>query len=106
MKIPLSTVQKVILSVFLFGIAVIGFMVKLPSTLRHSDKEMHTAFYFLAAAFLNILFAKAKLIWHILIFIFLYLFGIAIEYGQSYSNRFFHTRVHGRYDPVDVAANL
>ena len=81
-------------------------MIKLPSGFRHIDKELHAAFYFLAAAFLNILFAKTNLVRHALIFVFLYLFGMAIEYAQAYSNKFFRKRIHGRFDPEDVAANL
>ena len=73
---------------------------------RGMDKEMHAAFYFLAAAFLNILFAKRNLIIHAIIFVFLYLFGYAIELAQEYSNKFFRKRIHGRFDPEDVASNL
>lgn len=73
---------------------------------RGMDKEMHAAFYFLAAAFLNILFAKRNLIIHAIIFVILYLFGYAIELAQEYSNKFFRKRIHGRFDPEDVASNL
>lgn len=91
--------------VFLVG-SLIGFLVKLPSGFRHIDKELHTAFYFFAAAFLNILFTHKKWGRHILIFILLAIFGIAIEYPQDYSNRFFDVRIHGRFDTEDVQANL
>jgi hypothetical protein len=74
--------------------------------LRHIDKELHATFYFLAAAFLNFLFAKTKLLRHVIIFIALYFFGMAIEYGQAYSNKFFRNRIHGRFDPEDVQWNL
>lgn len=87
-------------------VSLIGFMVKLPFSFRHIDKELHTAFYFLAAAFLNFLFTNKKLIRHILIFVVLYLFGTAIEYAQEYSNKFFHKRIHGRYDVEDIQSNL
>jgi len=87
-------------------VSIIGFMVKLPFSFRHIDKELHTAFYFLAAAFLNFLFANKKLIRHILIFAVLYLFGMAIEYAQAYSNKFFHKKIHGRYDVEDIQSNL
>jgi hypothetical protein len=87
-------------------ISIIGFMIKLPSVFRHYDKEMHAAFYFAAAGFLNILFKNKKLSWHILIFIILYLFSISIEYAQEYSNKFLHSRIHGNYDPQDVKYNL
>ena len=65
-----------------FAVAIYGFMIKLPSGLRHIDKELHTVFYFLAAAFLNLLFANKKMAVHILIFGMLYLFGVFIEYTQ------------------------
>jgi len=78
----------------------------LPSKLSHVDKELHAIFYFLAAAFLNILFANKKIILHVSIFIFLFLFGVAIEFAQEYSNKIFHKRIHGRFDPADIRANL
>ncbi|MBW0162574.1 MAG: hypothetical protein HYI21_00180 [Sediminibacterium sp. Gen4] len=81
-------------------------MVKLPSVFRHYDKELHSLFYFLAAAFLNVLFAKKRFTKHILIFAFLYLLGMSIEYAQEYSNQFFRKRIHGRYDKEDVLSNL
>lgn len=81
-------------------------MIKLPSVFRHFDKELHSLFYFLAAAFLNILFTNKKITIHLLIFGILYLFGMAIEYAQEYSNKFFHKRIHGRYDIEDIQSNL
>ena len=92
--------------IFFFVVAVFGFMIKLPSAFRHIDKELHAVFYFLAAAILNVLFAKTKLVKHLIIFVSLYLFGIAIELGQAYSNQFFRKRIHGRFDPVDIQWNL
>jgi hypothetical protein len=106
MKIRLSVWRKILLVFACFAIAVIGFMIKLPSGFRHIDKELHAVFYFLAAALLNILFAGRKLLWHIVIFISLYLFGAAIEWGQDYSNELFRRRIHGRFDPEDVQWNL
>lgn len=100
------TWPKTLLTIFLFGIATIGFMMKLPSTFHNYDKQLHALFYFLAAAFLNILFAKRKFIIHVAIFIFLSLFGVAIEYAQEFSNKFFHNRIHGRYDIEDIKYNL
>ncbi|MBL0136260.1 MAG: hypothetical protein IPP79_20930 [Chitinophagaceae bacterium] len=102
----LSPWIKILIALFCFAIAIIGFMIKLPSSFRHYDKELHALFYFLAAAFLNILFAKRNVLIHIVIFVFLYLFGMAIEWSQEYSNKVFHNRIHGRYDVEDVAANL
>ncbi|WP_336517051.1 hypothetical protein [Pollutibacter soli] len=105
MDLKLSRGFKISLTIICFGIAIVGFILKLPSQFRHYDKELHAAFYFLAAAFLNILFAGRKLWKHILVFGFLYLFGIAIEYGQEYSKKKFHI-AHGRFDPEDVQSNL
>lgn len=98
--------QKIVLTVLCFACAFIGFMVKLPSGLHHMDKELHATFYFLAAAFLNILFAGTKIVRHAIIFGALYLFGIGIEFAQDYSNRFYRKRIHGRFDPEDVHWNL
>lgn len=106
MKLKLSNWMKVFL-VFIWLLAsVLGFMIKLPSTFRHSDKELHAAFYFLAAFFLNVLFTNGKFTRHFLIFLLLYLFSISIEYAQEYSNKYFRARIHGRYDPEDVKYNL
>jgi hypothetical protein len=106
MKLNLSIWSKLFIAVFCFGIAIVGFMLKLPAMFRGMDKEMHAAFYFLAAAFLNILFAKRNLLIHAFIFGFLYMFGYCIELPQEYSNKFFHKRIHGRFDPEDVASNM
>lgn len=106
MKIGLTVRQKVFIAAAFFVLAVIGFLVKLPAVFRHMDKELHATFYFLAAALLNILFAGTKLVWHVLIFVALYLFGTAIEYAQDYSNRLFHNRIHGRFDPEDIQWNV
>jgi hypothetical protein len=106
MKIGLTVRQKLFLVFVCFAIAIIGFMIKLPSAFRNIDKEMHAAFYFLAAAFLNVLFAGTNFVRHVIIFVALFLFGTAIEYAQSYSNRFFRNRIHGRFDPEDVQWNL
>ncbi|MEJ8844407.1 hypothetical protein WG954_18580 [Lacibacter sp. H375] len=106
MKRNLNIWQKLFIAVLCFGIAIVGFMLKLPAMFRGMDKEMHAAFYFLAAAFLNILFAKRNFIIHAFIFGFLFMFGYAIELAQEYSNKFFNKRIHGRFDPEDVASNL
>jgi len=102
----LNSPAKILLLLIFFGVSVIGFMVKLPPVFRHADKEMHSLFYFSAAAFLNLLFAKRNILWHAIIFVLLYLFGIAIELAQEYSNKLLHKRIHGRYDVEDVQANL
>lgn len=97
---------KFILICICFTLSIFGFMLKLPSIFRHFDKELHSAFYFIAAAFLNIIFGNKKLLRHILIFTILFLFGIAIELAQGYSNKFFHKKIHGRFDPQDIQSNL
>jgi hypothetical protein len=102
----LNTWTKLFLVGAAFIAAVIGFMIKLPSGFKHIDKELHTAFYFLAATFLNFLFANKKISIHLLIFIILFLFGISIEYAQEYSNKILHVKIHGRFDPEDVKSNL
>ena len=102
----LSNPIKILLILFCLGISVAGFMIKLPSGFRHYDKELHAAFYFCAAAFLNVLFANRNIIRHAVIFFVLYIFGVAIEHAQEYSNSFLHKRIHGRYDPEDVLSNL
>ena len=106
MKLGLTAWQKVLIVLACFAVAIVGFMIKLPSGFRHIDKQLHAAFYFGAAAFLNVLFAGTKLLKHAAVFIVLYLFGMAIEYSQEYSNRFFRRRIHGRFDPEDIQSNL
>lgn len=102
----LKTWQKLLLVFVAFAAAIIGFMIKLPSYFSGHDKILHTVFYFLAAAFLNILFAKRNILLHAIIFGLLYGFGIAIEYAQQYSNTYFHVRIHGNVDPEDIHANF
>lgn len=104
MKINLN--QRLFIIGVFFTVAVIGFMIKLPSVFRHFDKELHASFYFLAAAFINILFTTKKLKWHVLIFVLLASFGVLIEFIQAYSNKFFNKRIHGRFDPEDLKWNL
>jgi hypothetical protein len=98
-------VKYLLVLAFLSG-SIIGFMLKLPSRFRHYDKELHSGFYFLAALFLNVLFSKGKLLNHFLIAILLIMFGIGIELAQEYSNRFFIVKIHGRFDPEDIKANI
>ncbi len=81
-------------------------MVKLPAVFREYDKQLHAAFYFLAAAMLNVFFAKRNFLIHLLIAASLFCMGIVIEYAQQYSNRFFANRIHGRFDPEDVKWNV
>jgi hypothetical protein len=106
MKLKLGMRIKMLMVFIFLILSILGFMIKLPVAFRHSDKELHAVFYFAAACFLNILFTNKKAVIHVMIFAILYLFGIAIEYAQEYSNKFFHTKIHGRYDPEDVKYNL
>lgn len=97
---------KILLVAFCAAASVYGFMIKLPAGFRHIDKELHSAYYFGAAAFLNLLFARKSLWAHILILVLLFLFGLSVEYAQEYSNKLLHSRIHGRFDIEDVKANL
>jgi hypothetical protein len=106
MKLSLNNGTKILLVAGGVALSIYGFMIKLPSAFRHFDKELHSLFYFLAAAGLNILFAKKKITIHLLIFAVLYLFGVAIEYAQEYSNKLLHKKIHGRYDVEDIQSNL
>ena len=106
MNLKLSATTKIVIVVICFLSSVVGFLVKLPSAFHHIDKELHFAFYFLAAAFFNVLFGVKNLLWHLFISLLLLLFGIGIEFAQENYNRVFHVRFHGRYDPDDVRANL
>lgn len=106
MTLRINGWAKLVLTVVFLVASVIGFMLKLPSAFRHSDKELHAAYYFLAAFFLNILYTNGKLWRHAVIFGALYLFGFVIEHSQAYSNKFFRTRIHGRYDPEDMKYNV
>jgi catechol 2,3-dioxygenase-like lactoylglutathione lyase family enzyme len=105
-SMALSASQKIVVAGTCFGLAVVGFMVRLPSAFRGMDRELHTAFYFGAAAFLNLLFTKRNLGRHLLVVLFLFLFGAAIEYAQEYSNTLLRRRIHGRFDPQDLRANV
>ena len=106
MRPPYSHQTKIFLVVVCLLLSVLGFMVKLPSAFRQMDKELHSAFYFLAAAFLNILFTNKRVSIHVFIFVILFLFGVSIEFAQEYSNKVLHTRIHGRFDREDVQSNL
>jgi hypothetical protein len=106
LQLPLTITQKLLLAGFAFAIALVGFMVKLPAAFRHYDKELHCLFYFLAAAFLNILFAQRRLLPHIVIFVLLFAMGVCIEWAQEYSNHFLHSKIHGRFDKEDILWNV
>jgi|SRR5579871_3577342 len=106
MNLKLSNSTKIVLVITCFIASVIGFLMKLPSAFRHIDKQLHFSFYFLAAAFLNILFSIKNPLKHILVAALLCAFGICIEFAQEKYNKVFHVHFHGRFDPEDVKANL
>lgn len=106
MKLRLSTAQKILITLFVLGCSVVGFMLKLPAMFRHHDQEMHAAFYFVAAAFFTLLFAGRNFWLHVFILVALAAFGVAIEYAQEYSNRLVRHPFHGRFDPEDVKYNI
>jgi hypothetical protein len=106
MTFKLNNWVKALLVFICLILSVVGFMVKLPAAFRHYDKELHAAFYFFAAGFLNVLFTNGKPAIHILIFVVLYVFSFSIEHAQEYSNKLFHSRIHGRFDPEDLKYNL
>jgi hypothetical protein len=90
----------------LFFCSVLGFMVRLPRIFSKINMELHAAFYFCAVMVLSFLFPKK---WGI-ISILLVLFGFFIEVAQHYSNkisiRLMGKRIHGNFDPWDIAYNL
>ncbi len=88
------------------GLSCYGFLIKLPVPFRSIDTELHALFFFIAAAFLNILFKVKKLNNHLLIFGMLFLFSTLIEFTQDYSNTLLHKKIHGNFDPNDLKYNL
>jgi hypothetical protein len=98
----MSTTVKLIILFICFVLSLVGFLIKIPVPLRGHDKFLHGAFYFLAAAFLNILFKKRQ----VLIFVLLALFGVLIEYLQPLCNKLTHSKIHGRFDIEDIYANI
>ena len=106
MRGSLSTGLRIGIALTATLVSLVGFMVKLPAGLREQDKLLHSLFYFGAALLLNLLFAKRNLLYHCIIFLALYFGGVAIEYAQDYSNTWLQRKIHGRYDPEDVSANL
>lgn len=106
MKLKITTAQKIIITLLVLACSVAGFMLKLPVMFRHHDKEMHAAFYFVAAAFFTLLFAGKNFWIHGFIVAALAAFGVVIEYAQEYSNSLVRHRIHGRFDPEDVKYNV
>jgi hypothetical protein len=102
----LNNRTKIFLTIVCSVLSIVGFMIRLPSSFSHFDKELHTIFYFSAAGFFNLLYSNKNIIKHFVIFLSLFIFGILIEYAQEYSNTLFHKRIHGRFDIKDVHANL
>ena len=97
---------KILIVIICCGIAIIGFLIKLPRPFRGMDQELHALFFFSASAFLNVLFFSKKLRTHLLIFGMLFLFSALIEFSQEYSNTFFSKKIHGKFDPEDLKFNL
>jgi hypothetical protein len=102
----LNNRTKIFLTIVCFVLSVVGFMMRLPSSFSHIDKELHTLFYFSAAGFFNLLYSNKNMIKHFVIFLSLFIFGVLIEFAQEYSNTLFHKRIHGRFAIKDVHANL
>lgn len=98
----MGTASKVIIVIVCFILALVGFLIKIPASLRGHDKLLHSSFYFFAAAFFHLLFRRGL----ILILVLLALFGVFIEYAQQWSNTITHSHIHGRADPQDIYANL
>ena len=97
--------SKTTLAILLILISTFGFMLKLPSVFRDFDTELHFLFYFCASLVLNLLWNKEKFIFHILISVGLFAFGVAIEIAQDLSNLFFTKKIHGNFDPIDIIFN-
>ncbi len=98
--------SEVGLILILFASSLLGFLIKLPLVFRHHDRELHFLFYLLAALFFYIILGKNKLINHVIIFTFLLLFGIAIEFLQEKSNHFVNKKIHGNFDSIDIKFNF
>ena len=106
MKTTLKTWHKIALTVAAFVAAVICFMIRLPSTFSHMDKEMHSLFYFSCCCIPEHIICQKKPCYtcgHIRGAL---CFGVAIEYAQQYSNTLLHKKIHGNADPEDMQANL
>ena len=97
--------SKTTLVILLILISTLGFMLKLPTVFRNFDTELHFLFYFCAALMINLLLKKEQYIYHIIIFVILFCFGIGIEIFQDLSNLFFEKKIHGNFDPRDIIYN-
>lgn len=99
-------IVKITILIIVFIISIYCFMIKLPVPFRKVDTELHALFFFIASAFINILFLVKDIKTHFLIFGMLFLFGTLIEFAQDYSNSLFPKRIHGNFDPIDLKFNL
>ncbi len=99
------TKSEIGLIMTLLTLSFIGFIIKLPSVLRHLDSEVHFLFYLLTAIFFYIIFGKNRISNHIVIFILLLIFVIGIEVMQELSNHILLKKIHGNFDPKDVFYN-
>lgn len=97
---------KFLIVAICFVISCYGFLIKLPIPFRKIDTELHALFFFIAAAFLNVLFKVKKLNNHFLIFGMLFLFSTLIEFAQEFTNKLTHNKIHGDFDPNDLKYNL
>jgi VanZ family protein len=101
-----KTLPKLGIVTVLVILSSIGFMVKLPRTFSHCDKELHFLFYFGAAVVLNYLFVKKNFLYHLIVVWMLFCAGVFIEIAQELSNLFVEKRIHGNFDPEDISSNV
>lgn len=85
---------------------VVGFMIKLPYSLRNYDKELHALFYFYASFGCNLFWAKNRGVQYLLGVLALVAFGVGIEIAQEVSNHLFRYKIHGNFDIKDIQYNL
>jgi hypothetical protein len=101
----MSNFSKIIISISFLILSLVGFMIKLPRVFHHYDKELHALFYFSTMFFFTLMYPKK---WFITA-IFLFSFGILIEYAQELSNsfsiRFTGKKIHGKFDIQDIKYN-
>jgi len=98
--------MKAIILAMIAVMSIIGFMIKLPKVFIGYDKELHFLFYFCAILILSSVLAKQKYLYHLWICAMLFCFGVFIECMQEVSNQFVTRKIHGNFDPEDVAYNL
>jgi hypothetical protein len=97
---------KIVITLIALSIAIYGFMLKLPSSLRGIDKQLHASFYFAASLFFNVLFNNKNILIHLAIVGSLFFLGFTIEHVQEYSNKLVGKTIHGRFDKEDIKWNV